>query len=565
MSNPVKILTLTLLTLMILACLPTFVGGAQQSEWQAQPFHKAKDMQINPSSIGSNYPNYGPLDIRDAYKLPQTGGSGTIAIIDAYDNSKAASDLAYFSNIFGLPAANLEVHKMSNSIRADSNWILESDLDIQWAHAVAPNAKILLVEATTASISNLMAAVDYASSRTDVVAVSMSWGSTENTAQLSYDSHFTAPGKVYFAASGDTGGVVSWPSSSPNVVSVGGTSLIQTTTGYTEQAWSGGGGGVSTIEPAQTWQSSVITAAGRATPDVSYNADPNNGFLVYDSYGFRGGWYAVGGTSAGAPQWAAIYSLGQTATNTNFYANAPASYNKALSDITAGSNGYPTSIGYDLATGLGSPIGASFDPNTATDYSVSASPVTFTITKGSTVTSTISINSIAGFKDTVTLTPIDVNGVGLSFSPTTIAVSPGQIALLKITAPTTIPVGAYQVSVQGSDGAPAHTATITLNVVNPDFTLSANPSSLSIRRGNSASSTITITPSGGYTGSPQLSATGQPTGVTVSFKPNPAKTTSIMTVSVSRSAPTGTYTMTVNAIDAQLGLSHSTTIEVTIR
>ncbi len=367
-KTTIKLLALTILTLMILATAPSF--AVAEPEWQAHPMYKVKAQGVDPNSIGANYPYYAPLDIREAYEIPSTGDSGTIAIIEAYDNPKVAADLATFCRVFSWPAANLEVHKMSSTIPPNAGWALESDLDVQWAHAVAPHANLLLVEAKSASIVDLIAAVDYANSRPDVVAISMSWGTDENSGQLAYDSHFTTNGKVYFASSGDVGGVVSWPSSSPNVVSVGGTKLTMTATGYTETAWSDGGGGVSSIETVPDYQKGVTDSyslSKRATPDVSYNADPNTGFLVYDSYGYNGGrgWFIVGGTSAGAPQWAAICTFGKSATNANFYSNY-LSYGTIFSDIVSGSNGYSAVSGYDLATGIGSPIGVNFGAPTST-------------------------------------------------------------------------------------------------------------------------------------------------------------------------------------------------------
>ena len=190
----------------------------------------------------------------------------------------------------------------------------------------------------------------------------MSWGATEFSGEQSYDSNFTSNyGASFFASSGDTGGVVTWPSSSANVISVGGTTLTQTSTGYTEKAWSSGGGGVSAYEQVPASQS-LLGYQHRATPDVSYNADPNTGFLVLDTYGYSG-WYAVGGTSAGAPQWAAIQSLGLSVTSQNLYNDyaQPSTYAADFTDITSGTNTvYPATVGYDLATGLGSPLTTSF-------------------------------------------------------------------------------------------------------------------------------------------------------------------------------------------------------------
>ena len=143
-----------------------------------------------------------PNQTRSAYNLPSTGGNGTIAIIDAYDCPTVQNDFINFSQQFGLPSTNFEVHKMAQSISTDSGWALEISLDVPWAHAIAPNAKILLVEAQSSSLNSLLSAVNYAKGRSDVIAVSMSWGGTEFSVQSLYDSYFTSNhGVVFFAAS----------------------------------------------------------------------------------------------------------------------------------------------------------------------------------------------------------------------------------------------------------------------------------------------------------------------------------------------------------------------------
>jgi hypothetical protein len=563
-----QILILTLLTLMMIAALPTFVGAAQP-EWQADPLFRVKASNVDPYSIGANNPYYAPLDIREAYKIPLTGDSGTIAIIDAYDNPKVTADLATFCSVFTWPSANLEVHKMSQTILPNAGWALESDLDVQWAHAVAPHAKLLLVEAKSASIVDLISAVDYANSRTDVVAISMSWGANENTGQLAYDSHFTANGKVYFASSGDVGGVVSWPSSSPNVVSVGGTKLTMTTDGYIETAWTDGGGGVSTIETVPNYQIGVTdtySQGKRATPDVSYNADPSTGFLVYDSYGYNGGrgWFIVGGTSAGAPQWAAISTFDKSATNANFYTNY--NYGTTFSDITSGSNKYSAVVGYDLATGIGSPLGVNFGAPAAPDFIISANP-TLTIPYSSQGTSTITIGSVGGFSDTVQLVATGISGV--SVNPSSIQGS----GTATLTIPAGTPLGSYSVVVTGTDtnnpAIPPHSVTINVQVIPPsDYSLSASPTSLSVQTGKSGTDRITVSPLNGYKGTVALSASGAPTGVTYRFNTNPVSITSsavvsTLTINVPRGTHTGTYTITVTGSDTS-GLSHQTTISLSI-
>ena len=257
---------------------------------------------------------------------------------------------------------------MAPRVRADAGWALEIALDVQTAHMIAPTAKILLVEAKSNSGTDLLAAVDYARNRQDVVSISMSWGGGEFSREASYDWHFVSPyGATFFASSGDSGNGASWPATSPNVVAVGGTTLTFNLDGTlaSETAWSGSGGGVSLYQPMPPYQQGFgLTGGKRLLPDVSYNADPASGFSVYDSYGYQGqrGWFVVGGTSAGAPQWAAIKSLGLAAANPLFYQDAAgpsgATY---FRDIVSGTNGACGAVcsagpGYDTVTGLGSPL-----------------------------------------------------------------------------------------------------------------------------------------------------------------------------------------------------------------
>jgi subtilase family serine protease len=322
---------------------------------------------------GSQTPiGFSPAQIKKIYNLPTGGGKGTIAIIGAYDDTGIESDLAAFDAQFDLPACTtkngcFEKHKMSAGEKSDSGWALETTLDVEWAHAIAPSAKILLVEATTPSGDNFVKAIDYATGRKGVVAVSMSWGGAEFPEEVSLDSHFKKSGITFFASSGDNGTGASWPASSPFVVGVGGTTLTLNSDGSVkkETAWSGSGGGVSAYEKAPSFQIgySIPKSGGmRAIPDVSYDADPASGFPIVRD----GTWRTVGGTSAGAPQWAAISTLGSGANNTNFYTDKAGADNAAyFRDIVSGANG---SCGYlcnarkryDYVTGLGSPLTINF-------------------------------------------------------------------------------------------------------------------------------------------------------------------------------------------------------------
>lgn len=313
-----------------------------------------------------------PQEIKSIYHLPQTGGEGTIAIIGAYNDTSIESDLAAFDKQFNLPPCTkangcLEQHLMSSKESSNSGWATETTLDVEWAHAIAPNAKILLVEATTPSGSNLLKAIDYAAKRKDVVAISMSWGGAEFPEEISLDSHFkSASGIVFFASSGDDGSGASWPASSPYVIGVGGTHVSVTASGAfsSETAWSGSGGGISAYEKEPKFQSEydIPKANGmRAIPDVSYDADPASGFPIYR----LGKWQEVGGTSAGAPQWAAIAALGAVSLAQLYVDKASSSNGAYFRDIVSGVNGdcgylCTARKHYDYVTGLGSPLTANF-------------------------------------------------------------------------------------------------------------------------------------------------------------------------------------------------------------
>ncbi len=314
-----------------------------------------------------------PDQIKSMYHLPQDGGRGTIVIIGAYDNPTIEMDLQKFSKQFSLPVCTtkngcFEKHKMSKLVKRNASAEMETSLDVEWAHAIAPRAKILLVEATTLSGANLLQAIDYVATRPDAVAISMSWGGAEFPEETSLDAHFvSASGAPFFAASGDQGSGVSWPAVSPNVIGVGGTSIV--TKGRKksakETAWIGSGGGLSAYEAQPSFQSeySIPKSNGmRAVPDVAYDADPHSGFPIVH----RNVWRTVGGTSAGAPQWAAIAALGNGASNINFYQDkASTNHAKYFRDISSGSNGNcgyycDARKHYDFITGLGTPLTVTF-------------------------------------------------------------------------------------------------------------------------------------------------------------------------------------------------------------
>ena len=295
-----------------------------------------------------------------------SGGSGVIVIVDAYDYPSAAADLSTFSSTFHLPQANFTVQYASGSKPANgcsSGWQGEEALDIEWAHAMAPNAQIVLMEASSASNSALYLAVQkansYIASHGGKGEVSMSWGGSETSNESSSDHYFTQSGVVYFASSGDSPGVI-YPSSSPNVVSAGGTQVNRSNGNYTNQtAWSDGGGGNSRYEPRPSYQNSVsgIVGSHRGTPDLSFDASGGSPVAVYNSSCY-GGWLEVYGTSVASPSLAGIINLaGQfksssSAENTLMYSNL--GFSNYFTDITSGSCGtHSAAAGYDLCTGIG--------------------------------------------------------------------------------------------------------------------------------------------------------------------------------------------------------------------
>lgn len=381
---------------------------------------------LAPAATTTTVTVYTPAQIRQAYgfaalpagtttnKSAYQGSGQIIVILDAYHNATAGADLNTFSAKFGLPActlvpntykagtpintlvakpaassgcafqvlyANSTGGQAANPPAVNAAWATEIALDVQWAHAMAPLAKIVLVEAASSSGNDLMNAMLFAS-KLGGSAVSMSFGAPEFSSGPSYDWIMTGTGVTWVAASGDNGAGVSWPASSKNVLGVGGT-LLGNVSPRAESGWSGSGGGRSAYVAMPAWQSSVTIPGNpantlinaskmrRGVPDVAYNASPYSGFYVYQS---GKGYMSVGGTSAGTPQWAALVGIingvralsGKAAfSGTSFQesvyrtAASAANYKANLLDVSTGANGTcatcVASTSYDLVTGLGTP------------------------------------------------------------------------------------------------------------------------------------------------------------------------------------------------------------------
>jgi subtilase family serine protease len=317
---------------------------------------------------------YGPSDLRAAYGLSATGGTGqTIAIVDAYDDGTAESDLAVYRSTYGLPpctTANGCFRKVDQNggtsyPRGDAGWAEEISLDLDMASAICPNCKILLVEAKTNSFANLSAAVDQAA-KMGANAISNSYGGSEYSGEVSAQSHYNHPGIAITVSSGDNGYGVEFPAASQYVTAVGGTSLTRSASsprGFTETVWNGAGSGCSAYIAKPAWQTDT-GCSRRSVADVSAVADPNTGVAVYDTYRLHnGGWLVFGGTSVSAPIIAGVYALAGNTSSIN-YGSFSYSHLSSLNDVVSGSNGscggsyLCTGVaGFDGPTGNGTPSG----------------------------------------------------------------------------------------------------------------------------------------------------------------------------------------------------------------
>jgi hypothetical protein len=397
--------------------------------------------QALPATTPAGLSGYTPAELRKAYGIDSinvgaivgNGAGQTIAIVDVYDNPDlvdstspnfATSDLHVFDQQFGLPDPpsfiKLDENGGTNypAASGSTGWAGEEDLDVEWAHVVAPQANIVLIEASSESDSDMMTtAVDTAKSLPGVSVVSMSYGEDETASNSTLNSVFTTPtshtGVTFVAATGDNGPPSGYPAYSPNVIAVGGTTLTTQSDGtyVSEVGWSGSAGGLSAYQSEPSYQEGVQTSGSRENPDVSFDADPNTGVPIYDPYEASSDgnddWTEIGGTSVGTPCWAGLIAIanqlrvadGLTTLDspTQPTQTLEALYSLPSSDfhdITSGTatNGsrhhpitYTAGPGYDLVTGIGTPIAnllvpalASYDPLPATPPTVTGTTPSLT-------------------------------------------------------------------------------------------------------------------------------------------------------------------------------------------
>jgi len=519
---------------------------------------------VSPSAVrpAATPAGFGPADLQSAYNVASaaasSGGSKTVAIVDAYDDPYAASDLATYRSTYGLPPCGAGCFTQvdqaggTNYPAPDVGWSQEISLDLDMVSAVCPNCKILLVEAYSPSYVDLGTAVNQAAAL-GATEISNSYGGGESGAENSFSSsYFNHPGVDITASSGDNGYGVEFPAASQYVTAVGGTTLsrIGNARGWTESAWSGAGSGCSSYVPKPSWQVDA-GCPRRMVADVSAVADPRTPVAVYDSYGTRG-WMQFGGTSVASPVVASIYALaGGRSPGSSFgsyaYAN-PQQY----SDVVGGSNGScggsyqcTAMVGYDGPTGIGTPNGVgppTPPPPPTPPVNTRAPSVSGTLAAGQTLTAdpgswTASPTSyVYDWKRCTSNTVASCASTGAGGS--TYALSSADVGVF------------ITVSVTASNGATSLPATAP--VVGPvsaappaSFSLSASPTSQSVTRGNSASYTITVNRQNGFAGSVAFSATGLPSGVTASFSPTSSTTQTTLTLKSARTSPTGAHPIKV--------------------
>lgn len=350
-------------------------------------FSRLSSSDSTPSQAYLPHTIYSAYNYTYANQHNLTGSGSTIAIIDAYGDPYLAYDLSVFDNISSLPAVSLTIHYLNKTpLQYNKSWALETAMDVEWAHASAPGASIVLIIAQNSGPA-LTDALSYAVSSRAGNIISLSWGAPEKSViNQTGQSGLTSLSKIYmqaarenitvFAASGDNGAydgtgslAVNYPASDPFVTGVGGTSLFTYQGTYSEKAWGGSnslgtfgsGGGFSSVFGAPSWQKAPnFNSTSRGVPDVSAVADKYTGVMVI----FGGDAYEAGGTSLSTPIWSGIAArLNQYAHTSLGFLNPllyqisrTSLYNSSFNQISKGTNGYYTaSTGWDPVTGLGSP------------------------------------------------------------------------------------------------------------------------------------------------------------------------------------------------------------------
>jgi len=543
-------------------------------------------------------------DMRAAYYggTALTGAGQNLGLFE-FEGTDLADLSTYFKNVGqtnNVPVTLLSTDGTSTSCvdtRAGGDCDdTEQTLDMTQALGMAPGLASLVVYIGSTDTAIISAMTTHSPLPT-TIGCSWGWTPADPTTLDPYFEKMAAQGQNFFAASGDSSTWSktneAWPADDAYVVSVGGTDLVTASAAgawKSETAWADSGGGISPDGIAiPSWQqlSGVINSSNKGSttlrngPDVSANAN----FTFYtcsDQTTCLANEY--GGTSFAAPMWAAYIALanqqavasgGKTLGFINptvYQQNVGSSYSANFHDITSGTSGsYSAVTGYDLVTGWGSPNGAALinalaPTSTSPAFALFASPGSVSVVQGSNGSSTISTTVSGGFNSAVALSASgQPSGVTVSFSPSAITGAGSSTMTMAVSAGTT--AGTYTITVTGTGGGITQTTTVGLTVTTaptPAFTLSASPGSVSVVEGSNGGSTISTTVSGGFDSAVALSASGQPSGVTVSFSPSAitGAGSSTMTIAVSAGTTAGTYTITVTGTGG--GITHTATVTLTV-
>lgn len=566
---------------------------------------QSQDSTLAPMATSATVTTYTPAQIRAAYGLPalppsgttltaalaaQLGAGQTIYIVDAMHNPNVAAELAAFNSKFGLPActqksiatgavlplaapsaSSCELSVVYNTSAGaltatqpayDAGWATEISLDVQWAHATAPLARIVLIEAASASVDNLQGAVRLANAMGPGV-VSMSFGAPEGSWSGSANAAFTAANMTYLAATGDSGASVQWPAVSPNVVAVGGTSLTYTGSGSrSEVGWTQTGGGISAYTATPSYQTSAVpglgTLAHRGVADVSFNADPKTGqyVAVIASGSSTPSWISAGGTSLSTPQWAGLIAVANATRALNAkpalgaphailygqIASVPGSYASAFGDVISGSDGTcgtcSAKSGYDQLSGLGTPNAASLLSALSGATAVASAPAV--------VSAAISGKVGTALSFTISASGANALSYALSGAPSGMAI--GSSGTVSWATPV---AGAYAVVVTATDTKTGlkgqGTYTVTIAAASAPVVTGG---SITGKVGTALSFAVAVSNANPVT----YALSGAPAGMAIGSSGV-----------VSWAAPVaGSYSVTVTAKDSKTGLSGQGVFKITI-
>jgi kumamolisin len=563
---------------------------------------EAKDVVSHATTGSGPSASFLGSDMRAAYYggTALTGAGQNLGLFE-YEGTDLADLTTYFKNVGqtnNVPITLLSTDGTStactdNSAGGDCD-DTEQTLDMTQAIGMAPGLASLVMyigSTDTAIISSMTTH----SPLPTTIGCSWGWTPADPSTLNPYFEKMASQGQNFFAASGDSStwskSNEAWPADNAYVVSVGGTDLTTASAAgpwKSETAWADSGGGISPDSiPIPSWQSQsgVINSSNKGSttlrngPDVSANAN----FTFYtcaDQTTCLANEY--GGTSFATPMWAAYIALAnEQLANAGeatlgfidpaiYTIGLGSSYDTDFHDITSGTSGsYSAVTGYDLVTGWGSPNGAALinalAPASSTpSFSLSATSVS--ILQGSSGSSTVTSTVSDGFDSAVALSVSGLpTGVTGTFSPTSITGSGSST--LSLTVASTTAAGSYTITVTGTSSTLTKTTTFTLTVTTPvtgGYSLSVSPTSGYLDRGQSGYAVVTVTATGGFDSAVALSATGIPSGVTGSFSPTSVtgSGTSDFTLTVSRSAPTGTHVITITGKSGST--SESTTLTFTV-